>query len=125
MSKYLVIAVAAAAAVVGAVQPALATPTVENPEPHITVFRDGDHIVTLVGRPDGSARNPILKVLNEDEFGQASTRGRSPIPMREAQGYYVRVRVVDGRLICEKFAVLPRKQPPAERAAELFRESCS
>lgn len=110
---------------------ALAEPTVERPAPHITIFRDGDHIVTLVGRTNPRRRPPLDDVINEKEFGDAKLRNRIPQPSIDRQlpnardkEYYVRVRVLEGRLVCEKFAARPENKPAEERAAELFKESC-
>ena len=127
------LAIAVGLSAEAAVYSALAAPTVENPEPHITIFRDGDHSVTLVGKKGRRPLATMAEVINEKDSGQASLRNRSPVPTVDrspqpsaaSKEYWVRVRFAGGRFICEKFAELPAKQPPAERAAELFRESCN
>lgn len=96
-----------------------------DPAPHITVFRDGNHVVTLVGAPDGSLLAPLPAVMNERELGNATRRNWGSALGLGRKQFWVRVRVVDGELICEKFAVRYKNESPETRAAELFKESCT
>jgi hypothetical protein len=100
---------------------ALAEPARTDPDPNVTVFTgaDGAHIVTLVQL---KGLQSIYPYINEKELGNSVTRN----PMSSKNIFWIRTRFVDGRLICEKFARRPKGDAEiAERAAQLFKESCS
>ncbi len=103
-----------------------ADPTRTDPSEHITVFTDGPQIVTLVGPPMTA---PINRVINRKENGKARARNLGTASALLGLGlkrYWVRVRVIDGVMTCEKFGF--RSNDPAEAEAwakELFAESCS
>lgn len=102
---------------------ALADPVRTDPTPDITVFTDGDQVVTLVAGTEFLGTPPIRRVINAREDGKARVR-RAFGGQRSA--YAVRMRFIGGRLVCEKFAERPRgDEAIAARAAELFMESCS
>lgn len=103
-----------------------AEPVRTDPSEHVTVYTDGQHVVTLVGPPMTA---PINRVINRKENGKARARNlgtASAILGLGLKRYWVRVRVIDGVLTCEKFGF--RSNDPAEAeqwAKELFAESCS
>lgn len=101
------------------------------PPPLVTKFERGDQVVTI---QSGNATMFTIKpLMNEKIDGQTRLRnGASTWLGKGLKGYWVRVREIDGRLRCEKFAVLMElfgkhftEQDIANRAEELFRESCS
>lgn len=117
---------------------AAADPVRTDPTANLSVFTDegGAHIVMLVGE---TLRFTIDEVINADERGGVRERTLSSGGGREAlfgaagaafaPTYWIRTRVVDGRQICEKFAVRTNRvaKDPNRAAAladTLFSESC-
>ena len=99
---------------------AVADPAKTDPNANVTVFTDADgaHVITLVkrgGQPD------IVKVMNQKADGYA--HGYWEIGFG---AYFVRTRFVDGRLICEKFSIRPKREDEvSDYVAKLFAKSCS
>lgn len=116
---------AAAALAVSAAALATAAP------PVVTKFERGDQIVTIMS---GNATTITAKsLMNQKVDGQTRRRSsRSVLGGPSSGTYWVRVREIDGRLQCEKFAILMdffgkrfTEQDVAIRAEELFRAACS
>lgn len=94
-----------------------ADPVRTDPTPNITVFTDGPHVVTLV---EPRTKPKIADLINQKVDGIAGGH------MRGLKNWYmVRMRVIDGVLTCEKWALRPKDAADyAARAAEVFAESC-
>ena len=113
-------------------------PVRTDPTENITVFTadNGTHTVTLVRE---TLHVNIDQVINAKEYGGIRERNFSngdreflfgAYGAAFADSYWIRTRVVDGRPICEKFAIERKKEAedPAEaaaRAGKLFAESCT
>jgi hypothetical protein len=105
----------------------LADPVRTEPAEHITVFADGSKTVTLVGVPKGKLAAPLNRVMNVRANGGVRARnvGNAIFGLGQ-KTWWVRVRSIDGALVCEKFGIRPKDpEDVAPRAAELFAESCS
>lgn len=114
-------------------------PVRTDPTENVTVFTDdgGAHIVTLVRE---TLRENIDLVIKGSELGGVRERTISGDGAREflfgaagaafAPVYWIRTRVVEGREICEKFAIRSNRdgRDPARAAAfadALFSEPCN
>lgn len=98
--------------------------------PVVTRFERGDQIVIAFGNATTITANSMM---NQKVDGQTRRRNSASVLSGPGSGsYWVRIREIDGRLKCEKFAILMdffgkrfTEQDVATRAEELFRESCS
>ena len=91
----------------------------------VTEFKRDDQIVKIVLSPMLKVRAAMTPIINEKINGKVRARNKLG---GEKNYYWFRTRSIEGRLQCEKFAVLPPKSTEEEiaaRAEELFRESCS
>lgn len=94
-------------------------PVRTDPAPSITVFTDGPHVVTLVER---RTKPDIEDLMNQKVDGVARGHFLVRGPLRF---YMVRMRFIDGVLVCEKWAERPKLEHEyAERAALVFAQSC-
>lgn len=120
-------------------RPAVDDPVRKDPTENVTVFtdEDGAHVVTLVRE---TLRETIDQVIKGNELGgvreQTLEGGGGSEALFGVAGaafapnYWIRTRVVDGRQICEKFAVRTNRHArdpvrAAEFAAALFKEPCA
>jgi hypothetical protein len=99
-------------------------------DPKLSVFTEGPQTVTIIQGCVGTICVP--RVANAKEDGRLQPRKRKRVGVglfiNPAKAiYFVRNRVVNGTMVCEKYAVVPAALTDddiAAGAAELMKEPC-
>ncbi len=115
----------AALAAVAFILPLFSDSVRTDPNEFTTVFTDGDQIVTLAD--NDLMRSHLTAAMNMKEFGRPREKNTAnDFFGLGKKSYWVRIRMIDGRLVCEKFALRPKADDErAKLAAALFKEGCS
>ncbi len=90
-------------------------------DPEVSVFTDGPQSVTIIR--GCHSMQCLNRAANVAENGRLKIRKASG----HAKAYWVRTRVANGALVCEKFLPLPERLTAdeiAERVAEMMKDPC-